>query len=204
MDAGLGSWLPKLPPAAVGAYCERLDRIHQLITADRYSCDNLLNNDVFLKDLGICRRMLLPALARLIDLAGGVPRRYLLGSFPRNLAIYGQVYLAGGRRPFFEWHLHRPMMQHFNAADFTRCCVISAEYLALFPEIRGVTASSWIMDPEIERVSPGLAYVRQTTLSGGAHFLAIGSDAQTVANATTNLQRASGCTKPAPTSPRTT
>ena len=56
--------------------------------------------------------------------------------------------------------------------------------LEMNPDIKGVFGSSWWYDPEVERITPRIGYLRQRPLQNGATVFRMGSDQAAIINAT--------------------
>lgn len=130
-------------------------------------------NDRFMKDLGIVRGMLIPALGRLLYPFSGLSLAHVIKN-PRALPF---VYLrCGGRRPYFGLHVHPAMIRaFFNPAGWSECHRLAALALQAFPELRGVMAASWFYDPAATRISPHLGYLVDAPLRHGARLLRLES-----------------------------
>lgn len=126
-------------------------------------------NDVFMKDLGLVRGTLIPALGRLLYPYTGLSMAHLI----ENPDAAPFVYLrCGGRSPYFGLHLHTPMTRaYFNPAGWRECHRLAALALEAFPHVRGVMAASWFYDPAAMRISPHLRYLVETPLQNGARLL---------------------------------
>lgn len=149
-----------------------------------------LSDDVFLKDLGIARQVLIPCVSHLIYRHSGVPRR-LLARQTLPCLIRAATYLTlrtGGVRPFLENHVHLAMVEHFNPAGRERCYGLIARLLELWPEAKGLVGGSWYYDPHVGRVTPKLAYLHDVPARKGAIFLRIGSQSDQVAGALARSQ----------------
>jgi hypothetical protein len=172
----LDARLPQLSAVAAVHTLDQFTRIAGAIETDSYGERQLSRNDVFLKDLGICRGTLLPAKARLLDINGGIARRSLAFGLPWSLPLGIYALRAGGLRPYFEFHVHTPMLEWFNRAGFEDCCRLAADYLELFPSVCGIVSMNWWMDPRIRTISPHLWYNREIPEAFGARFLRLGRD----------------------------
>jgi len=144
-----------------------------------------LNNDIFLKDLGICRLEVFPCVALIVEKNATVSRRLFIGDgIGQMLRVATLAAVSGGRfSPYFEIHAHKPMLNHFNPEGWTKCYHLIAELLGHYPEYRGLIGGSWFFDPEVARISPHLAYLRQIPLEGGASFFRYGSSQADINNA---------------------
>lgn len=145
-----------------------------------------LDNDVYLKDLGICRLRLFPCAAQVLDPHAGISRSLVLARFTQaapqliGLAIGSRLRFA----PFLEAHTHTPLLKDFTPRGWLECYRLAADLLESNPRLQGLISGSWFFDPALEAISPDLAYLRQTPKSGGAFFLRIGGSESDIANAT--------------------
>jgi hypothetical protein len=130
--------------------------------------------DKYLKDLGLCRMTLLPVGAGLLDTNFVLPRRFLLAGGARQL-LRGAWFIhrvAGGRSPWFRFHIDSRFLEEFNPEGWDRAYLRAAALLRANPTVLGVARSTWFFDPALETVSPRLAYLRRTIVdNGGATFL---------------------------------
>jgi len=123
-----------------------------------------LNNDVFLKDLGVVRLRLIPCVSHLLYLHSGIPRRVVL----KHPSILRTMLRMGGRQPLVENHVHPLMLDHFTEAGREHCYVLLGELLRLRSDLRGLMGSSWYYDPKLGRISPKLAYLHDVPTKHGA------------------------------------
>lgn len=142
-------------------------------------------NDLFDKDLAICRGKLMPCGAQLVDVRSGVPRSVIARGGPaeatRVLRFFGLH--ARGYRPYLEMHLDPRALSEFSPEGWDRCYLRVAEILQANPELKGVFGSSWWFDPEVGRISPDMAYLLERPLAHGAANFRIGPDPAPVSNA---------------------
>jgi len=121
-------------------------------------------NDNFLKDLGIVRLRLIPAVSHLLYLHAGVPRRTLL----KHPGLLRYVLRMGGVRPLVENHVHPLMLDRFDEEGRERCYRLIADLLRARTELRGLMGASWYYDPALGAISPKLAYLHDVpTRNGG-------------------------------------
>lgn len=129
-----------------------------------------LDNDLFLKDLGLVRGVLLPVGAELVEVGSGMPRRVLTMGGPRQLIAGLAFFLSrvGGFRPLLELHMDPRNLREFNPEGWDRTYRRLAELLELNPDVKGVFGGAWFNDPAMEWVSPHLAYIRLQRVTTGA------------------------------------
>lgn len=145
-----------------------------------------LDDDVFLKDLGLCRLDIFPCVAQIVEKYSGIPRSTAARGFFRAFGPLGALGLRTRFhfKPLFESHTHTPMLKGFTPEGWDLCYLLVADLLQTYPSYQGMFGGSWFYDPEIDRVSPRLSYLRQRPLSGGAFSVPVGQSPADVANAT--------------------
>lgn len=146
----------------------------------------LHGNDLFSKDLALCRLKLLPCGSELIDVCSGVPRSILFRNGFQQLARGARIFLnkGGGFRPWYESHWDRRLVRSFTPQDYDQCYLRIAQLLELNPEIKGMMGSSWWFDPALEPISPNLTFLRKVPLDNGAQLFRVGSSADATRAAT--------------------
>lgn len=93
----------------------------------------------------------------------GIPRSNLLKcpwrDKPRLLHFLATR--LGGLRPTVEMHLPRLDRGRFTQDEVARSYRLVAKVLRAQPQLRGISGSSWFYDPEVARISPHLAFIRE-------------------------------------------
>jgi hypothetical protein len=138
----------------------------------------LHENDLFAKDLAVCRAKLLPCGAELIDPSAGIPRRILVsgGIFQALRAGRHLIARCGGFKPWYESHWDRRRIALFSRDSYDQCYLNIADLLASSPDTHGVFGSSWWYDPEVEKISPELGFLRSVPEANGAKVFRVGVD----------------------------
>lgn len=142
-------------------------------------------NDLFVKDLGICRLKLLPLGAELVDIWAGVPRSTLLNGGISQI-IQAGLFIArrvGGFRPLYEYHWDRRLVRYFNEHEYDLCYMRLAELLELNPAVKGLFGASWWYDPKIEEIAPELLFLQRVPIENGARVFHVGSDPEATKDA---------------------
>ena len=103
------------------------------------------------------------------------------GAFCRQVLQYGagpaRAWLAQvGARPWAELHVDLRTLDDFNADGFIRCYHRLAALMRARPDLAGVYGASWLYDPQLAHVSPGLAFVRRTAEDGGGRLIRLKAD----------------------------
>ncbi len=144
--------------------------------SDRVRALASFGNDVFMKDLGIARLILIPCVSHVIYRYAGIPRRVLLTGrgagwveLVKTLALDTRAF-----RPYLENHVHLAMLDEFTPEGRERCLRLVAELLRCWPDSRGLIGTSWYYDPAVGRVSRNLAYLHDVPAGRGACFLDMG------------------------------
>ncbi|MGB5297876.1 MAG: hypothetical protein WBN48_04010 [Thiogranum sp.] len=135
------------------------------------------SNDLFRKDLALCRLKLLPCGSELVDVYSGVPRSILFRNGLQQLVDSASFFLRQGNgfRPWYESHWDRRLIRSFTPQGYDRCYLHIAELLELNPEVKGMMGSSWWFDPALEAISPNLTFLRKVPLDNGAQLFRVGS-----------------------------
>jgi hypothetical protein len=173
----------RVPPSVGALITIEIDRITRALeTADESFYD--LDDDLFLKDLGLCLLDLLPCGAELVQVGAGVPRSVVLrggaGQVARSAYFFAR---AGGRSPFYALHMDPRQVTDFSPEGWNRTYLRIADLLALHPEVKGVFGTAWFYDPAITRVSPHLAYLRQQREEHGAWNFRFGPSEEALSGA---------------------
>jgi hypothetical protein len=142
-------------------------------------------NDLFVKDLAICRLKLLPCGSELLDMWAGVPRSIVFRGGLAQLFRSG-IFLAGRLRrrwPMYETHWDRRLIRQFTQPQYDACYKRIAELMELNPDVSGMFGSSWWFDPQVASVAPELVFLRRVPEAHGARVFCLGSDLATTKDA---------------------
>ncbi|MFT3759456.1 hypothetical protein [Thauera sp.] len=156
---------------------KNLRRITSSIEDEEIRARASLSSDVFMKDLGIARQILIPCASHLVYRHSGIPRRVLIaqkGMRGRCQLLKTLCFDTRAFRPYLENHVHLPMLDEFNAEGRERCFRLVAELLRCWPDSNGLIGTSWYYDPAVGAISPRLAYLHDVPAAGGACFLDMG------------------------------
>jgi hypothetical protein len=130
-----------------------------------------LDNDLFLKDLAVCRLKLIPCGVEMVDPEAGFSRSAVWKhGFAVGWNLSRALFDMGGNQPVLLGHIDRRSIREFNAAGYLRFYHVVADILRLRPEIRGLTGQSWLLDPELGKISPELAFLHDVPKAGHAVF----------------------------------
>lgn len=170
-----------LDPEFALHYADAFHRILDQVEAAPGFAD--LGSDSFLKDLWLCRVVMIPAFAQIWWPHSGLGGRAVLRG---GLGASSYVFLrCGGRRPFLEGHTHDPVARaYWNEAGWREALRLAALALPAFPKVRGVFGTAWFYDPAILEISPRIRFAQDLQIGTGAFRIRIGSNEAAIANAT--------------------
>lgn len=165
-----------------------LDVAFQRILAQFETTENnfyLYSNELFCRDLALCRLKLLPCGSELVDVYSGIPRSTLFRGGLQQLVRSTEFFLfkGNGFRPWYESHWDRRLIRSFTAPDYNQCYLRVAELLKLNPDILGMAGFSWWFDPALASVNPKLGFLRKLPLENGAQLFRVGSSPATTRSA---------------------
>ena len=156
-------------------YDREIDRLLTIIETNDGAYEFDFSNDSYVKDLQCFTGRMVACGAQVADLQSGMPRRLILSdglaNLPTNLIF---ALRAGGFSPYCEIHTHTPTLNDFNPDGWDRCYLCIAEICRGNRSIKGMIGSSWFYDPDLETISPNLAYLRRRPLENGAKLFRIG------------------------------
>ena len=177
--AGMGRRIAAkgLPESVLARYPEVLAVLAAEIL-DVADADYLPGIDA-IRDLRLAAVRSLPCGAQLVD-ESYIPEAYLEHE---GFAAFVRERL-GALSPVYRIHTDTRMLAEFDAPGWRRCYRRIAELLDRNPRIRGVVGVSWFFDPQLEAISPHLAYLRHIPLDGGAVLQREGPGASHTARAT--------------------
>jgi hypothetical protein len=180
-------WRLKLPDSFRGPLAVEHERI-------RAECAQAgdepvsLADDLYVKDLAVATFKLLPAGAQLVDVNYGIPRSTISRSFRHSVgaglgATWYLLARCGGFTPAVEIHTSQKTLGEFTEEGWRKCYLRIADLMALNPSIRAMYGMSWFYDPQLDTVSPRLAYLRREPVAHGARLFHWGPDEKSVQNA---------------------
>jgi hypothetical protein len=133
--------------------------------------------DRYLKDLALCRGIMFPAGARVVQACMGFPRSIVLkGTLRQRLRFLSLLAVLKSNRPVFQLHVHPDDLSEFDEAGWRRTLGRLARMLMANPETIAAFGSSWFYDPALQAVSPRLAYIHAVSMQAGGRFFRLGAD----------------------------
>lgn len=148
------------------------------------------SHDLFMKDLAVCSLRMFPAGAHVVEQLG-LSRRFIVDGGWRKRWEAASFYFRKLRAhsPLYHVHLDERWLGDFSRTGWISFLRIAAEMLKADPEVKGLFGSSWFYDPCLERLSPGLLYLRKIPELGGAKLFRLGTSADDIENATRTSER---------------
>jgi hypothetical protein len=178
----------KIPEEVKLFYYINFKRILGEIKTESYKRPFLYSNDKFCKDIAVCSMRLIPVGARKIHLSI-LPKRFLfqkgISQLYKGLAYI--IFELKGLKPLFEMHTDSKdphLLKEFNENGWKKSYFRIAELLETHTKVKGVFASSWFYDPQIEHISPKLSYCRKIATQNGGKVFYLGSDHQAIKDST--------------------
>jgi hypothetical protein len=80
----------------------------------------------------------------------------------------GVLARLGGSFPLYQIHAYTRHLSEFTEPGWEACYRRIARIMGDEPEVRGLYGGTWFFDPELQRVSPRLTYVRRLPIDDGA------------------------------------
>lgn len=129
-----------------------------------------LRASFFDRDLRMAAGFSLPVGSQIIDLhVWAPPSLYRNQGLKENLRCLAFVaFRLGGLGPLVRIHLDARNVENFNESGRNACYRRIARLMKVQPEIRGMIGTSWFYDPQLQQVSPKLAYLARVPLENGA------------------------------------
>jgi hypothetical protein len=175
----------RIPDSILSLILQEFDRILSGIESAEDGF-YLHKNDLFAKDLGLCRLKMLPCGSEVVDQWSGVPRSTLLRGGISQLFQSAMFFgtRLGSFKPLYESHWDRRLVRQFTALQYDLCYVRIARLLELNPEVKGMFGASWWYDPQLEYVAPELQFLSKTPVENGARIFHVGPDSDVTKDAT--------------------
>jgi hypothetical protein len=143
------------------------------------------SNDKFRKDLNLCALNLIPIGPAVIELSP-VPKWFLfkkgLGQFVKGLFFI--AFQVGGFKPLYQGHLYLRGLADYNRDEWDRAYRRLADLLKIEATVKGYFGYGWYFDPQIETISPKLAYKRRRIEDNGGGIFYVGSTPEDKKDAT--------------------
>lgn len=172
LPAMLRQW--DLPASIVEQYLTAAGYMTRSIVADPDAEYGEVRASYFDRDLRMASGLSVPAGAQILDLrVWAPPTLYRNQGLKENLRCLSFVKLQlGGLGPLVRIHTDSRNLVDFNEEGWNACYGRIAQLMQSKPDIRGMIGTSWFYDPQLQEVSPKLAYLARVPLDNGA-FLRI-------------------------------
>lgn len=124
--------------------------------------------------------------------SGGVPRSLSYrGGFVQGLNFLRMFRQTGGFKPFYDIHIGHGIKPAGFLLVYSREAQAQvyrnvAACLQMNSQYRGLMASSWWYDPQLEQVSPYLTYIREVMVQNGAFLFCYGRTSGSLDDALVN------------------
>jgi len=178
-----------LPNEVKKYYSKDFNRIvSQVETSKNNKGYYVSTNDNFCKDLSISSLRLFPIGARKYELSIFPIKRCIRkgwGQFVKMLIYF--VFVTRGIAPFLTGHYDTndpDFIKEFKIEGQIFAYRIISEVMKLNPGIKGYYGINWINDPQIERISPRLSYIRYANIACGCKYFYLGANRSSIKNAT--------------------
>jgi len=143
-------------------------------------------NDSFLKDLEVCSQKAFPVGGAWIAQKSRIRITLLFNGGLRQFfeLFHFILFRTGGFSPFYALHTCSRYLDRFNPEGRDLCYTNVAQMLKLNPDVKGMSGESWFNDPNLDSVSPRLAYLRKRPVQNGAKIFKCGTDKSDIDKAT--------------------
>lgn len=177
-----------LPAEVIARVPAALDRLRAFLSERREGYD--LGDEWFLRDVRFAAGWTVPCGSEVIDLRSrvSVPACFQIALRARALRLALQRLKPGEREAWFAPHTESRYLDEFDEVGWETTYRNVGSLLRLHPAVVGVVGYSWFYDPQLEAISPRLAYLRRRPLQGGAIFLRGHTSDFDVRNATAKSQ----------------
>lgn len=166
----------KLPNEILRLYYEWFERVLSDFSTqpDKYYDYRCLS---FAVDVKVCSLRYIPVggawilETRMVGL-----RPFLRGGVSQFFKYLQYVSLeAGGFAQYYSMHTAPRYMRRFNEQEIHLAYLRIADLMKLDTDVKGIYNLSWYLDPDLDKISPKLAYLRQVPLENSARLFAAGT-----------------------------
>ena len=118
-------------------------------------------NDLFAKDMAICRLRLIPMGARLLKITGFSREPFVSNRSQLLPNLRFLLFMVKAALPLYEMYVHVSNLKNFHPLGWMQWLVRIGQLLELNPHIHGLHGTSWFYDPALRDVSPHLTYLSE-------------------------------------------
>ena len=171
-------------------YLIHFESILERILKDRiHKGSYLFPHDRLFKDIGICTLKLIPTGVRKLHLEILPVKRFLFANGLNQLVrgLLCILFELKGIQPLYHGHLDsrdRQSISEFSFEGWVRHYKMVADLLKIHRDIKGVMGLAWFYDPQLKKISPKLAYLRELVADNGGSLFYVGATNTAAENAT--------------------
>ena len=172
-------WRPlcKVPDSIIKEMRQERERIHEEVTSSEHG-HYYPFADAFYKDFSLLRGKSMPVYTGIVDTHGALWRHPLkFGAFSQRIRFVGHLLrMPIGNKYYFQHHTHTSLLRRFNQEGWLKTYKLVADLLSVNLDHKGFCGASWFYDPQLDKVSPRLAYLANDPLKYGAERFHLGTD----------------------------
>jgi hypothetical protein len=126
----------------------------------------------FRQDVGVCSLGSIPVGGAWVVRPSGLGLWFFIVGGPRQLLknLSFIILKTGGISPFYAIHTVSRYLYLFRPEEMDLAYIRIAELMKRDPSMRGAIRTSWFLDPNLEKVSPNLAFLRTVPQENGARL----------------------------------
>lgn len=158
-----------LPASVLELYPDLVDRLSRTIVADEDAYDV----DAYARDVCHVTGLFYPAAAQDIDWNATLRARMFVANALKRARLAEGLRYLGGRfwRRSYDIHTDGRHTARFTPEGWERTYLCLADLMETDVDVPGFFGTSWFYDPTVAEISPRLAYLQTTPLSGGAFLV---------------------------------
>lgn len=172
--------LKQIPIVILQEWEKWCDRVSKDIIEEK---DNFysFNNDLYLKDLAVCRLKMLPAICHLLELLG-IERKLMFRGGGIQFYRIAVITITNKNKFYYQSHVDKRYLDEFNPEGRKRCYLATAQLISKNLHVNGMFSSSWYNDPVLDKISPHLSYLREYPIKHGANLFRVGKQKSDIEN----------------------
>ncbi len=159
-----------LPKSILSLYHDAFSRVADKL---KNSLDVQNNLTLRISNLHFLLGFYVPCGTYVVDMSFKINFRGVIYTVLRSkkLGAFIRYIQAKGAGRWLKTHVDMNYLDEFNEKGRDECFLRIAELLERRNDIRGMVGTSWYFDPQLEKISPHLTYLRQLPLERGAFLL---------------------------------
>lgn len=167
-----------LPDRTIASVFDWFEYLTKEIVNETYTAD--ITSDFFRKDLSISALNLWPTSSIGHYERATLPRRFIVANGIKQFLAGTQMIwwtLNNKRHDLYDFHMEdRRKNPYFLEQGWREFYQELADRLVVEPQITGIFSQAWFWDPQVAKISPKFAYLREMPESGGASFFYLFED----------------------------